>query len=174
MQGNSLNNIRELHFMAQYARGRKLLTKDFAMFLIKNFLTLKHLGTIRLWNMTAGERREVRKHVKTNNLDIILDQDTEPRPSENSGDFRNIFVTNRSEAACSWLPVKQVSTFSFFEEVADMFAEPALFWPAGLEDSDEEDNSNDEGGESNDEFEVVEDDDQEHIQVGLDPLCAIQ
>jgi len=174
MQGNSLNYIQELHFMAQYARGRKYLTKDFAMFLIKNFITLKHLGTIRLWNMTAGERREVRKFVKVNNMDITMDPDTEPRPSENSGDFRNIFVSNRSEAACSWLPVKQASTFSFFEEVADMFAEPALFWPAGLEDSDEDDNSNDEGGDLNDEFEVVEDDDQEHIQVGLDPLCAIQ
>ena len=38
--------------------------------------------------------------------------------------FRNIFVTwtvNRSEAASSWLPVKQGSTFEFFEEVAEMF-----------------------------------------------------
>ena len=43
------------------------------MFLIKNFLTMKHLGTIRLWNMTAGERIGVRKHVKTSNLDITLD-----------------------------------------------------------------------------------------------------
>ena len=53
-----------------------------------------------------------------------------------------------------------------------MFAEPALFWPAGLDDSDDEDQSND--GDSNDEFEIVEDEDQDHIQVGLDPLCAIQ
>jgi len=172
MQGNCLNHIQELHFMAQYARGRKYLTKDFAMYLIKNLLTLKHFGTIRLWNMTAGERREVRKYVKSNNIALTIDPDSDPRPSENSGDFRNIFVSNKCEYACSWLPVKQASTFSFFEEVADMFAEPALFWPEGLEDSDE-DNSNDDG-DSNDEFEVVDDDDQEHIQVGLDPLCAIQ
>jgi len=172
MQGNSLNSIQELHFMAQYARGRKYLNKDFAMYLIKNFLTMKHLGTIRLWNMTAGERREVRKFVRSNNMDITIDPDSEPRPSENSGDFRNMFVSNRSRHACSWLPVKQASTFSFFEGVADMFAEPALFWPNGLEDSDD-DNSNDEDGDSNDEFEV-DDNDQEHIQVGLDPLCAIQ
>jgi len=172
MQGNCLNHIQELHFMAQYARGRKYLTKDFAMYLIKNLLTLKHFGTIRLWNMTAGERREVRKYVKSNNIALTIDPDSDPRPSENSGDFRNIFVSNKCEYACSWLPVKQASTFSFFEEVADMFAEPALFWPEGLEDSDE-DNSNDDG-DSNDEFEVVDDDDQEHIHVGLDPLCAIQ
>lgn len=172
MQGNCLNHIQELHFMAQYARGRKYLTKDFAMYLIKNLLSLKHFGTIRLWNMTAGERREVRKYVKSNNIALTIDPDSDPRPSENSGDFRNMFVANKCEYACSWLPVKQASTFSFFEEVADMFAEPALFWPEGLEDSDE-DNSNDDG-DSNDEFEVVDDDDQEHIQVGLDPLCAIQ
>jgi len=173
MQGNCLNHIQELHFMAQYARGRKYLNKDFALYLIKNLLTLKHFGTIRLWNMTAGERREVRKFVKNSNMVLTIDPDSDPRPSENSGDFRNMFVSNRNEYACSWLPVKQASTFSFFEEVADMFAEPALFWPEGLEDSDE-DNSNDDDGDSNDEFEVVDDDDQEHIQVGLDPLCAIQ
>jgi len=173
MQGNSLNNIKELHFMAQYARGRKYLNKELAMYIIKNFVTLKHLGTIRLWNMTAGERREVRKFVKNSNMVLTIDPDSDPRPSENNGDFRNMFMSNRSEYACSWLPVKQASTFSFFEEVADMFAEPALFWPEGLDDSDE-DNSNEEDGESNDEFEVVDDDDQEHIQVGLDPLCAIQ
>jgi len=170
MQGNSLNNIKELHLMAQYARGRKHLTKDFAMFIVKNFLTLRHLGTFRLWNMTAGERREVRSFVRTNNMNIILDLDMEPRPSENVGDFRNIFVSKRSDAACSWLPVKQVSTFSFFEEVADMFAEPALFWPAGLEDSDE-DQSNDEDGDEGDGFGF---EDQAQFQVGLDPLCAIQ
>eukprot|EP00092_Neocalanus_flemingeri_P001479 GFUD01001577.1.p1 GENE.GFUD01001577.1~~GFUD01001577.1.p1 ORF type:complete len:474 (+),score=176.10 GFUD01001577.1:172-1422(+) len=174
MQGNNLDSLRELHFMAQYARGRKHLTKDFAMFLIKNFPTLRHLGTFRLWSMTAGERREVRRYVRTSNLNITLDPDTEARPSENFGDFRNIFISNRSEAACSWLPVKQVSTFSFFEEVADMFAEPALFWPPGLEDSDDEDQSNDEDGDSNHEFEIGEDENQDHIQVGLDPLCAIQ
>jgi len=172
MQGNSFNNLQELHFMAQYARGRKYLTKDFAMFMIKNFPTLRHMGTFRLWNMTVGERREVRRFVRTKNMNITLDPDVEARPSENVGDFRNIYVSNRNVSSCSWLPVKQVSTFSFFEEVADMFAEPALFWPAGLDDSDDEDQSND--GDSNDEFEIVEDEDQDHIQVGLDPLCAIQ
>jgi len=66
--------------------------------------------------------------------------------------------------------VRKVHTFSFFEEVADMFAEPALLWPGGFEASDDE--SNDEGGESDEEFDL--ENDQEHVQVGFDPLCNIQ
>ena len=170
MQSNSLENIEELHLMAQYPRGRKLLTKEFALHLIKTFSHLKHFGIIRLWNMASSERREFRTYVKANNLDLVIDSDTEARPSENNGFFRNIFVPNKCEAACSWLPVRKVHTFSFFEEVADMFAEPALLWPGGFEASDDE--SNDEGGESDEEFDL--ENDQEHVQVGFDPLRNIQ
>jgi len=171
LQSNNLSLLEEIHLLAQYVRGRKHLTKDFALYVVKTFPLLKHFGTTRLWNMTTGERREFRSYLTSTNRNIVIDPDSEPRPSENIGDFRNIFMPARSGNVCSWLPVKKVSTFSFFEEMVDMIADPALLWQGGFEDSDEDENSDDENemGEINDVMMGADDDvgEQENLQLGL-------
>jgi len=177
LKGNNLTNITELHLMAQNARGRKYLEKEFAMFLFKQFPKLKHLGTFKLWNMTLKQKKDIKAHLINNNLNITIDFDSQPRPSDYEGDFRSIHVSNRAEAACSWLPIKAVNTFTFFEDFADMIAEPAIFWPGNeLDDGDDDFDNHENGNDSNDEDEVDVDDDvdQEPLPIGLEPICVIQ
>ena len=176
MQGNSLAKVKEVHLMTQYSRGKKYLDSEFAQFIMKSLPSLQHCGCFRCWNMTLRQRREARAMAVTKNLNIVVDQDTKPRPSENVGDFRNIYEPDKMRSSCLWLPVKPMSTFSFFEEVAEMFVGPDNIWPPdfpGLADNGNIGGNNeglDSGSDSSDED--SSDDDQE-AQIGLEPICCV-
>ena len=126
--------------------------------------------------MTLRQRREARAITVTKNLNIVVDQDTKPRPSENLGDFRAIYEPDKMRSSCLWLPVKPMSTFSFFEEVAEMFVGPDNIWPPdfpGLADNGNIGGNNeglDSGSDSSDDD--SSDDDQE-AQIGLEPICCV-
>jgi len=173
LAGNSLAKVKELHLMTQYSRGKKYLDSDFAQFIMKSLPSLEHLGCFRCWNMTLRQRREARQAAVSKSLNIVVDQDTKPRPSENVGDFRNIFDPDKMKSSCLWLPVKPMSTFSFFEEVAEMFVGPDNIWPPdfpGLEDNGNIGGNNFELSDSSDE---ESDGEEQEPQVGLEPICSI-
>ena len=115
---------------------------------------------------------------------ITVDTDHKPRPSDNVGDLRNIYVEDRMEASCLWLPIKTMSTFSFFEEVAEMLVGPDILWPPGFEnigaagagvnnDAPDEDVEDTDSDSSEGELEIDEDGDQ-FPPAGLEPVCVIQ
>ena len=176
MQGNSLAKVREVHLMTKYFRGKKYLDSEFAQFIMKSLPALRHCGCFRCWNMTLKQRREARTMAVTKNLNIVVDQDTKPKPSENVGDFRNIYEADKMKSSCHWLPVKPMSTFSFFEEVAEMFVGPDNIWPPdfpGLEDNGNIGGNNeglDSGSDSSDDDSS---DDEQEAQMGLEPICCV-
>ena len=53
---------------------------------------------------------------------------TRRKTAEKNGDFRNIYEEDKMKSSCLWLPVKPMSTFSFFEEVTEMFVGPDNIW----------------------------------------------
>ena len=179
MQGNNLAMVRELHLMTQYSRGKKYLDTEFAQFILKTLPRLEHLGCFRCWNMTLRQRREARQFAITKSLKaesgghIVVDQDTKPRPSENVGDFRNIYDPDKMSSSCLWLPVKPMSTFSFFEEVAEMFVGPDNIWPPDFPGM--EDNGNIPGNDLLSDSSDTSDSDEEDQEppVGLEPICSI-
>ena len=177
MQGNSLAEVREVHLMTQYSRGKKFLNADFAQFIMKNLPSLEHCGCFRCWNMTLKQRREARAAAVTKNLNILVDQDTKPRPSENVGDFRMIYQPDKMKSSCLWLPVKPMSTFSFFEEVAEMFVGPDNIWPQdfpGLAGGLAEIAGNNVGLDSDsDTSEEDSSDEEQEAQAGLEPICCV-
>ena len=187
MKGNSFSHVKELHLMTQYSRGKKNLDKDFAMFLLKQFPTLQHLGHFKLWSLNPKQKREIRNHLVSSRMShITVDTDHKPRPSDNVGDLRNIYVNDRMEASCLWLPIKTMSTFSFFEEVAEMLVGPDILWPPGFENmgalgagADNEgpdENIEDSDSDSSEgELEVDGDGDGDQFPPpGLEPVCVIQ
>ena len=178
MKGNNFAHVKEMHLMTQYSRGRKNLDKDFAMFVLKHFVKLQHLGHFKLWSLTPKQKREIKDHLLSTKRSIIIDSDHKPRPSENVGDLRNIFVGDRMEASCLWLPIKPISTFSFFEEVAEMLVGPDILWPPGFggEEAQEAAADNDVDVEDSDSDEDLEvDDNADHFPaVNLEPVCVIQ
>ena len=177
MKGNNLSEIKELHLMTQYSRGKKNLDKDFAMFVLKTFPKLEHIGHFKLWSLTPKQKREIRSHIVSLKKHITVDMDQKPRPSDNVGDLRTIYVEDRMEASCLWLPIKPISTFSFFEEVAEMLVGPDILWPPGLQDAGNNaemvDVADSDSDSSEGELEVDDDGDQ-FPPVGLEPVCVIQ
>ena len=182
MQGNSLARVREVHLMTQYSRGKKYLDSEFASFIMKSLPALQHCGCFRCWNMTLKQRREARAVAVSRNLNITVDQDTKPRPSENVGDFRNIYEPDKMKSSCLWLPVKPMSTFSFFEEVAEMFVGPDNIWPPNFPELAEELENGGPGGDNNhgldsdsdsSDDDSSDEDEDEEAQVGLWPICCI-
>ena len=181
MAGNSLVKVRELHLMTQYSRGKKYLDSEFAQFILKSLPGLEHLGCFRCWNMTLRQRREAREFALTKSLKavqggrIVVDQDSKPRPSENIGDFRNIFDPDKMKSSCLWLPVKPMSTFSFFEEVAEMFVGPDNIWPPDFPGLEDNGNLAANNFELSDSSEESSDDDDEEAEggLGLEPICSI-
>ena len=129
--------------------------------------------------MTLRQRREAREFALTKSLKavqggrIVVDQDSKPRPSENIGDFRNIFDPDKMKSSCLWLPVKPMSTFSFFEEVAEMFVGPDNIWPPDFPGM--EDNGNIAGNDLLSDSSDTSDSDEEDQEppVGLEPICSI-
>ena len=180
MKGNSLTEVKEIHLMTQYSRGKKNLDKDFALFVLKTFPKLEHIGHFKLWSLNPKQKREIKAHLLSTKRSITVDTDQKPRPSDNVGDLRNIYVEDRMEASCLWLPIKPISTFSFFEEVAEMLVGPDILWPAGLggEVVDVENaNDNDSDSDSSDEdldVGFVDEDGEQFPPVGLEPVCVIQ
>ena len=185
MKGNNFSHIKELHLMTQYSRGKKNLDKDFALFVLKQFPSLQHLGHFKLWSLNPKQKREIRSHLVSSKMShITVDTDHKPRPSDNVGDLRNIYVEDRMEASCLWLPIKTMSTFSFFEEVAEMLVGPDILWPPGFEnigaagagvnnDAPDEDVEDTDSDSSEGELEIDEDGDQ-FPPAGLEPVCVIQ
>ena len=132
--------------------------------------------------MTLKQRREARAAAVTKNLNIRLDPDTKHRPSENVGDFRNIYEPDKMKSSCLWLPVKPMSTFSFFEEVAEMFVGPDNIWPPNFPELAEELENGGPGGDNNhgldsdsdsSDDDSSDEDEDEEAQVGLEPICCI-
>ena len=77
-----------------------------------------------------------------------------------------------------------MSTFSFFEEVAEMLVGPDILWPPGFEnigaagagvnnDAPDEDVEDTDSDSSEGELEIDEDGDQ-FPPAGLEPVCVIQ
>ena len=81
------------------------------------------------------------------------------------------------KSSCLWLPVKPMSTFSFFQEIAEMFLGPPNF-PELAEELENGgpggDNNHglDSDSDSSDDDSSDEDEDEE-AQVGLEPICCI-
>ena len=105
---------------------------------------------------------------------ITVDTDHRPRPSENVGDLRTIYVADRMEASCLWLPIKPISTFSYFEEVAEMLVGPDILWPPGFvgDDADGDIDVEDSDDSDDDMVDMIEDN---HFPaINLEPVCVIQ
>ena len=130
-------------------------------------------------------------------MNIVLDLEQRQRPSEYPGDLRNIYVEDEDHGvgSCHWLPIKPMSTLSFFAEIADMLAGagPDIIWPPGfMEDFDDnnaaggDNNGNEDamvdvlGSDSDSSDDDNEEDDQDQVlgpllpPVGLEPVCVIQ
>ena len=59
-------------------------------FVMKKLPSLRHLGSFSGWNMSDMRKRQARRFPVTKNLDISIDSETIPRPSEFAGKFSKI------------------------------------------------------------------------------------
>jgi len=124
MQGNSLAKVRELHLLTQYSRGQKFLVKEFAEFVMKKLPSLRHLGSFSGWNMSDMRKRQARRFPVTKNLDISIDPETIPRPSEFAGKFSKIYVGDQLNSSCQWEPPVQPAS-----SIMGIFAQMVLDQP---------------------------------------------
>jgi len=162
---NRLDNLEELHLLAQYGRGRAKLNKEFADYVLAEFKHLKHLGTFRFWNLTQQEISVIRHNNRKINRDITTDEDFTTRHSQGKNKFLYNYTPGRGEAACSWLPLRSPA-FAFIDEVAEILAGPPIPW---------DDNDSDSDSSIDEEFlDDSSDDEDEDMQIPFDPFCIIQ
>ena len=104
---NSLSELEEIHFFAQYRRGSTRLNKDFAIYVANEFKNLKHFGTFKYWNLEF-DISEVIRTIRQNRPSISFDEDYgELRTPYRS--LRTNLREDRSKIACSWLPIRSRS-----------------------------------------------------------------
>ena len=59
LDSNQLLKIRDIHFLCQYMRGNKRLTKAFAKHVIAFLPALEHFGNFHFWEMTHKDIRDL-------------------------------------------------------------------------------------------------------------------
>lgn len=134
---NRLENLRDLHLLAQSSRGRSRLVKSFADYIMDKFPKLRHFGNFVYWRLKGEEVESIIAQSRSLNRDITFDEDLKARLRSDGriSPFEYRYIPGRSELHCSKIPARRLT--HFFDVLPQLV--PNLLGDNFVDESDDDD-----------------------------------